>query len=203
MLVAGRLQVRMDQGGIERAHEADFRSQPKRRATRPFSVAARFPTVEVAPGAPGAEAGLWERSGQREGCLGVEVLASCPDTAEDLQPPLASDDLAPGPALGGVGFVPWFDEGFAPAGRPVRHRFVRTDGAETPRRPAGKDMGPPPGLGRGLQRGIHATGLAEAGGFWECRAEMTARPAVSVSLNHGFPRSRAAHSVSWLARPVQ
>ena len=120
-----------------------------------------------------------------------------------LQPPLASDDLAPGPALGGVGFVPWFDEGFAPVGRPVRHRFVRTDGAETPRRPAGKDMGPPPGLGRRLQRGIHATGLAQTGEFWECRAEMTARPAVSVTSNHGFPRSRAARSVSGLARPVQ
>jgi len=64
-----------------------------------------------------------------ESCLGVEVVALCPHTAEDLQPPLASDDLAPGPALGGAGFVPWFDEGFAPAGRPVRHRFVQTDGA--------------------------------------------------------------------------
>jgi len=39
-------------------------------------------------------------------------------------------------------------------------------------RPAGKDMGPPPGLGRRLQRGIHATGLAEAGWSRERRAEM-------------------------------
>ena len=76
-------------------------------------------------------------------------------------------------------------------------------GAEARGRPDREELGSTRSLGYRLQRCIHATGLAEAGGFRECRAEMTARPALSVALNHRFPRSRSAPSVSGLARLVQ
>ena len=107
-------------GVIGGANEADFRSKPKRRATRPFSVAAAS-----------------QRSRSHQGPR-VRKWGSGRDPARE-----------------------------SPATGHSRNR----------------------------------SGLA--GGFWECRAEMTARPAVSVTLNHGFPRSRAARSVSRLARPVQ
>jgi|GEM_PF-4040089 len=68
-----------------------------------LSALALFPPVELAPGAAGAEAGLGERSGQLESRLAVEIVAARAEAAEDSQPALAGDDLAPGAALRSVG----------------------------------------------------------------------------------------------------
>src|SRR5271157_3549329 len=68
-----------------------------------LSSLALFPPVELAPGAAAAEAGLGERSGQLERCLAVEIVAARAEAAEDSQPALAGDDLAPGAALWSVG----------------------------------------------------------------------------------------------------
>ena len=67
------------------------------------SRVACFPPIQLAPGTAGPEARFGKRPGQLECRCAVEIVAAGGQAAEDHEPALAGDDLAPGPALGGVG----------------------------------------------------------------------------------------------------